>query len=84
MTTRLLQPLKREIEIDGIPYTLTVTPRRLTLVVKGRRKGSELEWSALVNGDAALAAALNASLAVKPAGSPADRAVPRRAKQRKR
>ena len=84
MTTQLLQPLKREIEIDGIPYTLTVTPRGLSLVVKGRRKGYELEWSALVSGDAALAAALNASLAVKPSGSPAHRDIPQRAKPRKR
>ena len=84
MTTQLLQPLKGEIEIDGIPYTLTVTPRGLTLVVKDRRKGYELEWSALVSGDAAPAAALNASLAVRPAGSPTHRGVANRAKHPKR
>jgi hypothetical protein len=73
MTTKLVEPLKREIEIDGVPYTLTITPRGLALVLKGRRKGYELAWSALVRGDAALAAALNASLAVKlpPARPPA-------------
>jgi len=65
MTTKLVEPLKREIEVDGVPYTLTITPRGLALVVKGRRKGYELAWSALVSGDAALAAALNASLALK-------------------
>jgi hypothetical protein len=65
MTTKLVEPLKREIEVNGVPYTLTITPRGLMLVVKGRRKGYELEWSALVSGDAALAAALNASLALK-------------------
>ena len=35
----------------------------LKLVEKGRRKGIELAWSALVGGDAALAAALQASTA---------------------
>jgi hypothetical protein len=34
----------------------------MTLVLKGRHKGLVLNWSALVSGDAALAAALNASL----------------------
>jgi hypothetical protein len=69
MTTKLTEPLRREIEIDGAPYTLTITPEGFTLVVKGRRKGYELAWSALVSGDAALATALNASLRVKPASS---------------
>lgn len=82
MTTKLVEPLKREIEINGVPYTLTITPRGLSLVVKGRRKGYELEWSALVSGDAALAAALNASLAVKPPPARPDAAV--QPKQRKR
>ena len=41
---------------------LTVSPEGLKLVPKGRRKGQELAWSALVSGEAALAAALNASL----------------------
>jgi hypothetical protein len=62
MTTRLDKPLKREVVIEGVPYTLTVTPAGFKLVPKGRRKGLELAWSAVVSGDAALAAALNASL----------------------
>ena len=63
MTTRLDGPLKREIDIAGAPYTLTLTPDGLTLVLKGKRKGFHVAWSALVSGDAALATALNASLA---------------------
>ena len=47
MTTQLLQPLKGEIEIDGIPYTLTVTPRGLTLIVKGRRKATNWDGARL-------------------------------------
>ncbi len=62
MTTKLTGPLKREIEIDGAAYTLTIAPDGLRLVPKGRRKGHALEWRALVAGDAALAAALNASV----------------------
>jgi hypothetical protein len=62
MATKLDKPLKRELRIAGKPYILTVTPEGLKLVPKGRRKGQELAWSALVNGEAALAAALNASL----------------------
>jgi len=83
MTTKLSEPLRREIEVDGAPYTLTITPQGFTLVVKGRRKGYELAWSALVSGDAALATALNASLRVRPSGSPAH-LLPARAKHRKR
>jgi hypothetical protein len=61
--TPLDKPLRRELEIDGRLYTLTVDPVQLKLVEKGRRKGIELAWRDLVNGDAALATALQASLA---------------------
>jgi len=61
MATRLEKPLKREFEIDGKPYTLTIAPDGLKLVEKGRRNGLELAWKDIVSGDAALAAALNAS-----------------------
>jgi hypothetical protein len=62
MTTKLTTPLKREIEIDGEAYTLTIAAEGLRLVRKGRRKGHELAWRAIVSGDAALAAALTASV----------------------
>ena len=62
MTTKLERPLKREVEVDGKSYTLTVSPEGLKLVEKGRRKGQELRWKELVSGEAALAVALNASL----------------------
>ena len=70
MTTRLEGPLKRELELGGSLYTLTLTPEGLLLVPKGRRKGVELRWEALVSGDAALATALNASLRQLPANAP--------------
>jgi hypothetical protein len=62
MATKLDKPLKREIEVEGKPYMLTITPEGLKLVPKGKRKGHELAWNAIVSGEAALAAALNASL----------------------
>ena len=62
MTTKLDKPLRREVEIDERLYTLTVDPDGLRLVEKGHRKGQDLRWRDLVSGDAALAAALAASL----------------------
>jgi hypothetical protein len=62
MATKLDKPLKREVQIAGKPYMLTIAPEGLKLVPKGKRKGHELSWDALVSGEAALAAALNASL----------------------
>ncbi|WP_309921751.1 hypothetical protein [Xanthomonas sp. 1678] len=61
--TPLDKPLRRELEIDGTTYTLTIDPDGLKLTEKGRRKGLTLRWSELVSGDAALATALQASLA---------------------
>ena len=63
MATKLEKPLKRELAIDGQPYMLTISPEGLKLVPKGKRNGLELGWKALVSGDAALATALNASIA---------------------
>jgi hypothetical protein len=62
MATKLDKPLKRELAIDGNPYMLTIDPNGMKLAPKGRRKGQEISWKALVSGEAALAKALNASL----------------------
>jgi hypothetical protein len=62
MTTKLSGPVRRELQVEGRTYTLTLTPDALKLVPKGKRKGIELTWKSLVSGDAALAAALTASL----------------------
>jgi hypothetical protein len=66
MTTLLDRPLKRELSIGGSAYTLTISPDALHLAPKGHRKGYELAWVDLVSGAAALATALNASLARGP------------------
>ena len=55
MTTPLEKPLRREIQIEERPYTLTIDGQGLKLVEKGRRNGVELAWRDLANGDAALA-----------------------------
>ena len=70
MTTLLDRPLKRELSVGGKPYTLTISQDALLLVPKGHRKGHELAWVDLVSGDAALATALNASLARGPKWQP--------------
>ncbi len=66
MTTKLDSLIKRELSVLGKPYTLTLSPQGFNLAPKGRRKGYELAWADLVSGDAALATALNASLARGP------------------
>jgi hypothetical protein len=66
MTTKLTNAFKRELDLNGDKYTLTVSPEGFKLVLKGKRKGVELDWSQLVSGEAALATALNASLAGPP------------------
>jgi len=60
--TRLDKPLKRELKIKGKPHVLTIDSNGFKLIRKGRRKGIEIAWQALVSGDAAMAVALNASL----------------------
>ncbi len=67
MTTKLNAAFKRELEVNGEKYTLTVSTEGFKLVLKGKRKGVELPWISLVNGDAALSTALTASIASPPA-----------------
>lgn len=62
MTEKLEKPLKHEVDVEGETYVLTISPQGMKLVRKGKRKGQELAWKELVSGEAALAAALNASL----------------------
>jgi hypothetical protein len=62
MTTPLHSTLKRALTIDGRDYVVTLTASSLKLTLKGKRNGIELSWAELVNGEAALAVALRASL----------------------
>jgi hypothetical protein len=61
MATKLDKQLKREIDVDGKPYMLAITPEGLKLTEKGKRKGQELSWKNLLGGQAAQATVLNAT-----------------------
>jgi hypothetical protein len=92
MPTSLKAPLKREIEIGKSRYVVTLAPEGLKLVLKGRRKGYEVSWASLVSGDAALSAALNASLTAPllpkrqrvPRSAGKNRTAPRNSERRQR
>jgi hypothetical protein len=73
MTTLLDKTLKRELRINGRPFIVALSPEALKLTVKGKRKGLELHWDALVSGEAALAVALNASLSAFKSEPPSPR-----------
>ena len=44
MATKLEKTIKREIEIDGQAYMVTIAPEGVKLTQKGFRKGPELTW----------------------------------------
>lgn len=64
MTTKLDKPLKREVDISGISYTVTFTPQGIKIVEKGKRKGQELTWEDLVRGGVTLANDLQDSIEI--------------------
>ncbi|HEX5208317.1 MAG TPA: hypothetical protein VFW10_11065 [Steroidobacteraceae bacterium] len=53
MATKLEKTLKREIDVDGKAFMLAISPEGLKVTEKGRRKGQELSWKGLLNGQAA-------------------------------
>ena len=70
MATVLDKELKRQITGDGADYTIAVDPEGIRLIGKGKRRPEvELRWRDLLNGEAAMAIALNASLLKKPPAS---------------
>jgi hypothetical protein len=54
MAPRLTEPIRREVELDGRLYTVTVGPDGVHIAPKGKRKGHELSWRSLANGEAEL------------------------------
>ena len=71
MATVLDKELKRQVSVDGVDYTVAVDPDGLRLTGKGKRKPEvELRWRDLLSGEAALAVALNASLAERQTAQP--------------
>ena len=45
--TRLGAPIRREVEIDGEPYTLTVSAEGVRLARKRHRSGRVMSWRAV-------------------------------------
>jgi hypothetical protein len=71
MATKLDKAIKRELELDGKLYTVTIAPDGIKVVEKGKRKGQEISWRSIVSGDAVLAENLRISLdATDPRASP--------------
>ena len=62
MATKLDKALKRELDINGEAWMLTIMPEGLKLVPKGKRNGHELAWKDIISGSAALTGALSASV----------------------
>jgi len=84
VATVLDKELKRQVSVDGADYTVALDPEGLRLTGKGKRKPEvELRWRDLLSGEAAMAVALNASLAEKgrPAGKPETGPPPGRTKK---
>jgi hypothetical protein len=61
VATKLEKPIKRELEIDGTAYMITISPEGVKVTQKGYRKGQEISWRSIVSGDATLNEQLNAS-----------------------
>jgi len=62
MTTKLERPIKRELDVAGVVYTVTIAPHGIKVVEKGKRKGRELSWDTIISGDAELSEALRISI----------------------
>ncbi|MBS0367449.1 MAG: hypothetical protein JSR67_16665 [Proteobacteria bacterium] len=52
MATKLSKQLKREIDVDGKPYMITLSPEGVKLTEKGKRLGPEHTWKELLGVEA--------------------------------
>jgi hypothetical protein len=62
MAVKLEKSIKRELEMDGKSYTIQIAPEGIKVTEKGKRKGREISWRAIISGDAQLAEELKMSL----------------------
>jgi hypothetical protein len=62
MAAKLDKAIKRELDLDGEQYTVTISPQGVRIVPKGRRKGHEITWQTILSGDAELTQQLKISL----------------------
>jgi len=63
MATKLEKTLKREIDIDGKPYMVAISPEGVKVTQKGFRRGPELTWRSIISGDAEMSQQLKSSVA---------------------
>ncbi|MBV8144308.1 MAG: hypothetical protein JO184_04805 [Gammaproteobacteria bacterium] len=68
MATKLSKQLKREIEVDGKPYMVTLSPDGVKLTEKGKRLGREHSWKELIGAVAGGAAPSPSDASFGPAG----------------
>ena len=62
MATKLDKSIKRELDLDGKLYTVTIAPDGIKVVEKGKRKGQEIPWRTIISGDASLNESLKISV----------------------
>ena len=62
MATKLDKTIKRELELDGKLYAVTMSPEGVKITPKGARKGPEITWAALLSGETELRRDLNVSV----------------------
>ena len=62
MAVKLEKSIKRELDMDGKSYTVQIAPEGIKVTEKGKRKGREISWRAIISGDAQLAEELKMSL----------------------
>ena len=62
MAVKLEKTIKRELVLEGRTYTVAISPEGVKVTEKGKRKGREISWRAVISGDAQLAEELKMSL----------------------
>ena len=62
MAVKLEKTIKRELSLDDRTYTIAIAPEGVKVTEKGKRKGRETSWRAIISGDAQLAEDLKISL----------------------
>ena len=72
MATRLDKLIKRELNLGGKLYMVSIDPAGVKIVPKGRRKGHEFSWESLLSGEAELRRDLAMSLEMYRAPHPND------------
>lgn len=83
MAAILDKQIKREVQIEGVAYTLRLDGEGVTVVRKGARKGFTVTWASLVEGSPQRQLDLIRSLeAVRPPRSPTPEPASRPVKMR--